>query len=64
MKFIDEIEITVKSGSGGKGRVSFLHNYANPMAGPDGGNGGKGGDLYFIGSSRTTSFYKLSSKSH
>lgn len=63
MKFIDEIEITVKSGKGGKGRVSFLHNYANPMAGPDGGNGGNGGALYFVGSSRTTSFYRLSSKS-
>lgn len=62
MKFIDEIEILVKSGNGGKGRVSFLHNYANPMAGPDGGNGGKGGDLYFIGSNQINSFYKLTSR--
>jgi GTPase len=62
MKFIDEIEILVKSGNGGKGRVSFLHNYANPMAGPDGGNGGKGGDLFFMGSNQINSFYKLTSR--
>lgn len=40
---IDEVEITLKSGHGGAGRVSF-----NPgkKKGPNGGNGGKGGDIY------------------
>lgn len=40
---VDEIEITLKAGHGGAGKVSF---YPKEKAGPDGGNGGRGGDLY------------------
>lgn len=38
--------IEVKGGSGGSGIVSFNHLPAKPKAGPDGGNGGKGGDVF------------------
>lgn len=40
---VDEAEIILIGGHGGKGKVSF---YRPPQKGPDGGNGGKGGDVY------------------
>lgn len=45
--FIDETEITVSSGAGGAGMVSFRREKYIPRGGPDGGNGGKGGDVIF-----------------
>ncbi len=47
MKFIDEITITVASGKGGPGKVSFRREAGTPRGGPDGGDGGDGGDLIF-----------------
>lgn len=49
MKFIDEVNIQVKSGNGGSGRVSFRREKHVPFGGPDGGNGGIGGNIYLIG---------------
>ena len=46
---VDEVQIQVKAGDGGNGRVSFLHEKFRPKGGPDGGKGGNGGDVYFIG---------------
>jgi len=51
MKFIDRTEIHIKSGHGGKGMVSFHAARNRPKLGPDGGNGGPGGDVYLIGES-------------
>ena len=48
MNFLDEATITVKSGSGGRGCVSFRREKFIPKGGPDGGNGGKGGDIIII----------------
>lgn len=48
MKFIDTAVITVKSGKGGDGHISFRREKGIPKGGPDGGNGGKGGDIYFV----------------
>ncbi|MDD5338940.1 MAG: GTPase ObgE [Dehalococcoidales bacterium] len=42
---IDQIEIRIKAGDGGNGAVSFRREMYVPFGGPDGGNGGKGGDV-------------------
>lgn len=49
MKFIDIANIDVKSGDGGQGHVSFRREKFVAKGGPDGGNGGKGGDLIILG---------------
>ena len=47
MKFLDEAKIYLQSGKGGAGCVSFRREKYVEYGGPDGGNGGKGGDIYF-----------------
>ncbi|MCM2280311.1 MAG: GTPase ObgE [Bdellovibrionaceae bacterium] len=47
MKFIDEVTITVSSGKGGAGSVSFRREAMEPRGGPDGGDGGRGGNVVF-----------------
>ncbi len=46
--FVDKAVITVKSGKGGNGAVSFRREPYIPQGGPDGGNGGKGGDIVLL----------------
>jgi GTP-binding protein len=45
MKFVDEADVLVRAGNGGAGCVSFLREKYRPRGGPDGGNGGDGGDV-------------------
>ena len=49
MMFIDEAKIFVKSGDGGDGCLSFRREKYIEFGGPDGGNGGKGGDIIIEG---------------
>lgn len=46
--FIDEAKVILKSGAGGHGCVSFRREKFIPKGGPDGGNGGKGGDVVML----------------
>ena len=47
MHFLDQAKIFLKSGAGGPGAVSFRREKYIEYGGPDGGNGGKGGDIVF-----------------
>lgn len=47
--FVDEVTVKLYAGSGGDGCTSFRREKCEPMGGPDGGNGGKGASIVFIG---------------
>ncbi|MBF0422028.1 MAG: GTPase ObgE [Magnetococcales bacterium] len=48
MRFLDEVKIYVRSGDGGRGAVSFRREKFIPYGGPDGGDGGRGGDVVLL----------------
>ncbi len=48
MAFIDDLTIHIKAGNGGSGVVRWLHERGREMAGPSGGDGGNGGDIYVL----------------
>lgn len=49
MRFVDEANIKVSAGHGGRGAVGFRREKFIPFGGPDGGDGGKGADIYLEG---------------
>jgi GTP-binding protein len=62
VNFVDEAVITVQSGNGGRGCVSFRREKYIPRGGPDGGDGGKGGDVVLRVSSGKRTLYDFRHK--
>ena len=61
---IDTAKIQIKAGDGGDGRVSFLREKFIPKGGPDGGDGGRGGSIYFIADNNLSTLLDFRSKKH
>jgi len=59
VNFIDEAIITVQSGNGGRGCISFRREKFIPRGGPDGGDGGKGGDVIFVSTLRKRTLHQF-----
>ncbi|MCJ7730657.1 MAG: GTPase ObgE [Sedimentisphaerales bacterium] len=62
--FVDEAKIWVKAGDGGNGCVSFRREKYIPKGGPDGGDGGKGGDVYFVTDENLDTLMDFAGKHH
>ncbi|MCR9248048.1 MAG: GTPase ObgE [bacterium] len=57
--FVDELELTLRAGKGGDGCVSFLRDKNTLKGGPDGGDGGKGGDIVLLPTTHKNTLYHL-----
>ncbi len=62
MRFLDEVRITVVSGDGGDGCSSFRREKYIPYGGPDGGDGGRGGDVVFVATRDRNTLLHLKTK--
>ncbi len=62
--FIDNVELTLSSGKGGAGSVSFRREKHVIQGGPDGGDGGRGGDVYFKVDKNTHTLSHFRRKQH
>jgi len=62
VRFVDEVEIEVASGNGGRGSSSFRREKYVPKGGPDGGDGGKGGDVVLVADTSMTSLLDFRQK--
>ena len=62
--FIDNVELTLSSGNGGAGCVSFRREKHVIQGGPDGGDGGRGGDVYFVVDKNTHTLSHFRGKTH
>ena len=59
MQFIDKVTIKLKAGNGGNGLTSFRREKYNPLGGPDGGDGGRGGSIVFKADSNKSTLLDL-----
>ncbi len=64
MNFIDKVKVFVKAGDGGDGCLSFKHEKYMEWGGPNGGDGGRGGDVWFEAVSRLTTLMDLHFRPH
>jgi GTP-binding protein len=64
MNFIDKVRVYVSAGNGGDGSLSFRHLKFLEFGGPNGGDGGKGGDVWFEAASRLTTLMDLHFRPH
>ncbi|MGI9517146.1 MAG: GTPase ObgE [Pirellulaceae bacterium] len=62
--FVDRVEIEVTGGRGGNGCMSFRRERDSPHGGPDGGEGGKGGDIVIVAREGVDSLMALSHRKH
>jgi GTP-binding protein len=62
--FVDKVKIYVKAGDGGDGAVAFLREKYKPYGGPAGGDGGKGGDVILMATSKKLTLYDFKYKRH
>ena len=62
MRFVDEAKILIRSGRGGNGCTSFRREKYIPKGGPDGGDGGKGGDVIFRANDKLLTLYDFRHK--
>ena len=61
---IDRCTIFVRSGKGGDGCVSFRREKYVPKGGPDGGDGGRGGDVVLVGDASVSTLVALTARPH
>src|SRR5947207_248724 len=62
--FVDHTRIVVRGGKGGNGCMSFRREKFVPLGGPDGGNGGRGGDVVLVSDPQKKSLLDLSYRPH
>jgi GTP-binding protein len=64
MQFLDQCKIYLKSGDGGRGAMSFRREKFIEFGGPNGGDGGKGGDIVFIAASNLNTLIDYRYRQH
>lgn len=64
VRFIDEVEIEVEGGKGGNGCMSFRRERCVPHGGPNGGDGGRGGNVVLVAQSRVSTLIEMTYHKH
>jgi GTP-binding protein len=64
VSFVDEVTLFVRAGHGGNGCVSVRREKFKPLAGPDGGNGGSGGDIVLVADPQVTTLLAYHGRPH
>lgn len=62
--FIDQLKIFIQAGKGGDGHIGFHRARYVPLGGPDGGSGGRGGDVILVGSTHKSTLLDFTFKKH